>query len=160
MRALALLLLLAACSPSTNTGFESPTGQSFTLSIVSGDNQSAVAVVQPVVLNLGGPASQPVTPSRSTPLAAPLVVLVTRNGLPVDGVLLRFSDPDPQTGVIGLGTMTSGYDVTTPSWSFPATRGEAAMSAQPYRQGVWPVTVSVDPSAGTGNVLTFRVTGT
>jgi hypothetical protein len=155
-----------------STGTATVVSNTYTVSIVSGDGQSGYAVIQPITINFIPPGSTPPpTPPAHAPsvvLPLPLVVLVTdQSGKPCDGILVNFSDPSttgpPLYGhaVTGLGTATTGDAVPFNNLNpFPATPGEAAVTAQPYRIGTFPVYCQVDPSAGSSNVVAFFVTGT
>lgn len=159
------MALLLGCSPATRHGYDSPTGPTYSLSIVSGDHQIAPAVIQPITVSVGPGSSttQNVTPPAiATVVLLPLVVEVRdSHGQLVDGVLVVFSDPDPATSVLGLGTETTGQAVFfSDGTSFPATHGQAATHVKPYRIGTWSVNASVDPSSGTSNSVSFSVTGT
>lgn len=154
--------LLAGCSPAhaRSSSTFGPSHGPYTLAIVSGDHQSGVAVLQPVVIS--GGVLVPAAPSLNRPLPHPLVVEVRdARGVLVDGVLVMFSDPTPGLGVIGLGQNTTGLATTfTDGQAFGHELGRAAVEAQPYRVGSFPVECRVDPASGSSNVVVFEVTGT
>ena len=56
--------------------------------------------------------------------------------------------------------MTTGYPFHSATFDHPATHGQAATSAAPYRRGSWPVNCTVDAISGSSNVVTFTVKGT
>jgi len=163
-------LLLTGCSPARVKGSQSAPRPVYTLSIVSGNDQSGKAVLQPITFNVGGGSVQSVPPSGSVALPLALVVLVIdAQGKPADGVYVQFVDPASLTSgppdygstVMGLGTATSGDAVTfaNATQPQPAVHGQAACSAQPYRIGTFPVSCSVVASSGTSNTVVFEVTG-
>jgi hypothetical protein len=133
MKRIAALVLLAACSSSSNPSY--PTGPAvYRLRIVSGNNQS-------------GPCSQIIngTLVAAAPLPLPLLVEVDdASGNPVNGVNISWR------GVaLALGDQQSGF----------RGPGQAGVLAVPLVTGPQFILAAVNDSTSVANAVQFTITG-